>query len=106
MQKVILYYKFTPLGDPESVRLWQESLCENLGLKGRIIVSKHGINGTLAGEMGQLKLYTHKTKLFTPFKGTQFKWSDGTTDHFPRLSVKVRNEIVSFGAADELKVDE
>ena len=32
--KVILYYGFTPLEDPEAVKLWQKQLCESLNLKG------------------------------------------------------------------------
>jgi UPF0176 protein len=36
----------------------------------------------------------------------EFKWSAGSAEDFPKLSVKVREEIVSFGAADELRVDE
>lgn len=106
LQKIILYYKFTPIADPEAVRLWQLTLCEMLGLKGRIIISGHGINGTLGGDMEALKAYIKKTKSFAGFKGTVFKWSEGTRDHFPKLSVKVRDEIVTFGATDELKVDE
>jgi UPF0176 protein len=106
MQKVILYYKFTPLTDPEAVRLWQRTLCEKLNLTGRILLSKHGINGTLGGDIEDLKTYAKETKLFAPFKGTAFKWSDGGRDNFPKLSVKVRDEIVTFGAAKELEVDE
>lgn len=106
MQKVILYYKFTPLHDPEAVRLWQRSLAESLGLKGRVLISKHGINGTLGGDIEALKRYVSQTKQYPGFKGTEFKWSDGTGNEFPRLSVKVRDEIVSFGAGDELQVDE
>ena len=53
-----------------------------------------------------LKAYAKATKSYSGFKGTAFKWSDGTRDHFPRMSVKVRDEIVSFGAGDELQVDE
>lgn len=105
MQKIILYYKFAPIADPEAVRLWQSTLCDSLGLKGRIIVSKHGINGTLGGDLEALKRYAHKTRLFAPFKGMEIKWSDGGVADFPKLSVKVRNELVSFGAADELEVD-
>ena len=45
LQKVILYYGFAPVADPEAVRLWQRNLCETLGIKGRILISKHGING-------------------------------------------------------------
>jgi UPF0176 protein len=41
-----------------------------------------------------------------PFKGTEFKWSEGGKEDFPKLSVKVRDEIVTFGAANELKVEE
>ena len=105
MQKIILYYKFAPITDPEAVRLWQKALCEKLHLQGRILISKHGINGTLGGEVNDLKTYAKETKAFTVLKGTQFKWSDGSREDFPKLSVKVRDEIVTFGAADELKVD-
>lgn len=106
MQKIILYYKFVPITDPEAIRLWQKTLCEKLDLCGRIIISPHGINGTLGGDIDDLKAYVKETKSFKPFKGTTFKWSDGTREDFPKLSVKVREEIVTFGAADELRVDE
>ncbi len=105
MQRILLYYKFTPLADPEAVRLWQRSLCEKLNLKGRILISEHGINGTVGGELADLKTYAKETKQFAGFKTMKFKWSEGSRDHFPRLSIKVRDEIVSFGAPDELKVD-
>jgi UPF0176 protein len=56
-QKIILYYKFAPIADPEAVRLWQRTLCEKLHLRGRILISKHGINGTLGGNIDDLKAY-------------------------------------------------
>lgn len=106
MQKIILYYKFTPIADPEAVRLWQKTLCEKLNLRGRILISKHGINGTLGGDLNDLKTYVKETKQFAGFKGTTFKWSEGGREDFPKLGVKVRDEIVSFGAEEELKVNE
>lgn len=106
MEKILLYYKFTPVADPEMMKLWQRTLCEKLNLKGRIIISEHGINGTVGGNIDDLKTYIKETKQFAGFKGTVFKWSDGTRDDFPRLSVKVRPELVAFGAPGELKVDE
>ena len=105
-QKVILYYGFTPISDPEALRLWQWTLCENLGLRGRILISKHGINGTLGGDMSAIKRYIKATKQYSGFHNMDFKWSEGTGDDFPRLRVRVRDEIVSFGAPDELEVDE
>jgi UPF0176 protein len=106
MQKIILYYKFVPISDPVAVRLWQRTLCEKLNLKGRILISGHGINGTLGGELADLKTYIKETKLHEAFKGMAFKWSDGGRADFPKLSVKVRAEIVTFGATDEIKVDQ
>ena len=104
--KVILYYAFTPLEDTEAIKLWQKTLCQALGLRGRILISKHGINGTVGGDMKDVKRYIKATKEYLPFKAMEFKWSEGTGDEFPRLSVKVRDEIVAFGVPDELKVDE
>ena len=106
MKKIILYYLFTPIKDPEAIRLWQTNLCESLGLTGRIIISEHGINGTLGGDLDNLKKYVSKNKSYVPFKKLTYKWSKGSGDDFPRLSVKVRDEIVTFGATKELRVDE
>ena len=105
-QKVILYYCFTPISDPTAMRFWQQNLCETLGLKGRIIISKQGINGTLGGDMDDLKKYVHKTKLYPGFKKTEFKWSGGTGNDFPRLQVRVRDELVAFGDPNIIEVDE
>jgi UPF0176 protein len=104
--KVLLYYHFTPLEDPEAIRLWQWQLCEHLDLKGRILISKHGINGTVGGELKNIKRYIKATRSYPAFKPMEFKWSEGTGHDFPRLRVRVRDEIVSFGTLDEIKVDE
>lgn len=106
MQKIVLYYKFVPISDPEVVMLWQKTLCESLNLQGRIIVSPHGINGTVGGSIEDVKRYIKATKNYKPFKEIVFKWSDGAREDFPRLSVKVREELVAFNAANELKIDE
>ncbi len=106
LQKIILYYGFTPISDPEAVKLWQQNLSESLGLKGRILISKHGINGTLGGDMSALKKYVKTTKQYTGFRKIDFKWSMGNGNDFPRLKVRVRNELVAFDAPDAIKVTE
>jgi len=110
--KILLYYIFTPLADPEAVRLWQRDLCAGLGLRGRILISKDGLNGTVGGDLPAIKKYIRKTRDYAPFKNIDFKWSEGTgldasgrSLDFPKLVVKVRDEIVSFGAPGELRVD-
>lgn len=107
MQKILLYYKFTPIADPEAMKLWQKTLCDSLGLRGRILVSQHGLNGTVGGEIQDLKQYIKATKQFAGFKDIVFKWSDGVKEDFPRMSVKARRELVGFkNSDDEFTVDE
>jgi UPF0176 protein len=125
--KILLYYAFAPIADPEAVRLWQRELCLSLGLRGRILISEHGLNGTVGGEIDACKQYLRKTKEHPAFKNLDVKWSDGSgfvddvpellhghdrrapwrqISDFPRLSVKVRTEVVSFGAPNELRVND
>ncbi|MHC5558505.1 oxygen-dependent tRNA uridine(34) hydroxylase TrhO [Kocuria sp. U4B] len=104
--RIVLHYVFTPLPDPAAVVLWQRALCESLGLRGRILVSPHGLNGTVGGEVGAVKQYVRTTRSYPGFRDTVFKWSEGSAEDFPRLSVKQRDELVSFGAPGELEVDE
>jgi UPF0176 protein len=103
--KVLLFYMFTPLADPEAVHQWQRVLCESLGIRGRIIISPHGINGTVGGPMADIKKYVRATRRYEAFKEIDFKWSEGTGSDFPRLSIKVRPELVAFGVPDEIEVD-
>lgn len=97
MDKVILYYKFMPIPDPETVMHWQRALCMSLGLKGRILISDKGLNGTLGGDANALKQYTRAMSQHRLFKGITYKWSDGSADHFPKLIIKVRPETVTLG---------
>lgn len=106
MQKILLYYKFTPISDPRAVMLWQKTLTESLRLRGRILVSEQGINGTVGGDLDDLKSYIKSTKQYDGFKDIVFKWSDGSKENFPRMSVKVRRELVGFqNSEDEFEVD-
>jgi UPF0176 protein len=105
MNKVILYYKFVPVADPAMTVRWQKELCARLGLKGRIIVSPHGINGTLGDDIESLREYKREMNRSVTFKDIVYKWSDGTGHDFPRLSVKVRDELVAF-KVPEIKVDD
>jgi len=111
--KIVLFYVFTPIADPEAIRVWQRDLGEALGLRGRLLISKDGVNGTLGGDVRVLKRWARSFRSYAPFADTDIKWSDGTgvdadgrSIDFPKLSVKVRDEIVSFGAPGELRVDE
>jgi UPF0176 protein len=102
--KIILYYKFVPVPDPAMTMRWQRELCMRLGLTGRVLISKHGINGTLGGDIEALRQYKREMNKSVVFKGILYKWSDGQGNDFPKLQVKVKNELVALQAADEIIV--
>lgn len=106
MQKILLYYKFFPVDDPALMKLWQKTLCDSLNLRGRILISSQGINGTVGGDIEDLKKYIKATKQFAGFKDILWKWSEGGRDDFPRMSVKLKKELVAFETWNEIEIDE
>ncbi len=97
--KVLLYYKYVHIPKPKEVMEKQRVLCSALNIKGRIIIAEEGINGTVEGTTNATKKYM-KAVLKNPlFNDIHFKVSDGNGDAFPKLSVKVRKEIVTSDVA-------
>ena len=47
--RVLLYYKYVTIDDPETFASEHLEFCKENNLKGRILVSTEGINGTLSG---------------------------------------------------------
>lgn len=93
--QVLLYYKYVGIEDPGEVARVQRELCERLGLKGRIIVANEGINGTVEGLTKDAERYIEEMQKDRRFQDVWFKKSEGFGDAFPRLSIKVRPEIVA-----------
>ena len=99
--KIILFYKYIAIDNPVVLRDEQRRICEKLGLKGRVIVATEGINATLEGLEKDTKEYQRFMIQDSGFRDIQFKISDGTGTAFPKLSVKVRSEIVAGRLGDE-----
>ena len=78
----------------------EHSLCIDLNLKGRIRISKEGINGTLSGEENELRQYM--TASVAKYGDIHWKTSgyisekSSTAQEFQELSVKVTKEVVSL----------
>ena len=105
--KILLFYKYVPINDPVMLRNEQFELCTRLGMKGRFIVAHEGINGTLEGTQGACKEYMEMMNTDPRFTDIHWKVSKGTLDGtaFPRLSTKVRKEIVSLHLGNEEDID-
>ena len=94
--KIILFYKYVRIDDPETVAERQREICARLGLTGRCIIASEGINATFEGTTGNIQKYLKELEKDKRFLNIHFKFSLGTGNSFPKLSIKVRKEIVSL----------
>ncbi len=97
---VILFYKYVPLDDPHAFASGQRKLCVELGVKGRVLIAREGVNGTLAGPADAIEKYMSELKTDSRFMDIEFKVSEGDAATFPKLVVKVRKEIVTLNAGE------
>ena len=97
MHSIILFYKYVSIQYPQQILKWQKKICKELNLKGRIILAEEGINGTLGGHPDQLQEYKKLMNAHPLFGEIDFKESHNVGDHFPRLRIVVKNEIVYLG---------
>ena len=92
--------------DSKALRNEQFELLKRLGAKGRIIVAHEGINGTFEATEEACQEYVEFMKADHRFLDIHWKISDGIDGNtFPRLSVKVRPEIVSLHLGEEADID-
>lgn len=98
MFTVILFYKFIDVSDPAALAQAHKEKCRELGLTGRMFVAEEGINATLEGTQEAIDAYKKFLVSDPRFADILVKESSGTGSAFPKLTVKVRNEVVTLGA--------
>lgn len=96
--KVILFYKFVNIRNPEKVKVLQRQLCENLHLKGRMLLATEGVNATFEGTVRDINKYKKELTKTRAFKDIVFKESESNGKAFTKLEIKVRDEVVTLGA--------
>jgi predicted sulfurtransferase len=97
MHSIILFYKYVTIQYPKQILKWQKKICQELNLKGRIILAEEGINGTLGGTTQNLERYKQLMNEHELFGSIDYKESHNVGDHFPRLRIVVKDEIVYLG---------
>jgi len=102
--QVLLFYKYVTVEDPQALRAWVLKRAKELDLTGRVIIAEEGINGTLEGTLENTDLFGQEIVGNPLFSDMQIKTSTGDGATFPKLSVKVRDEIVGT-QFDKAKVD-
>jgi predicted sulfurtransferase len=105
MGKILLFYNYTQFECPKRILKWQRQICDNLGLTGRIIIAKEGINGTVGGSDESCERYKHIMLNHPQLHNTDFKESPGGAECFPRMRIVIKDEIVHLGAKEAANIE-
>ena len=93
-------YKFEPLVDPiDLVSLYQQK-CDELKLKGTMLISKNGINFSLAGTQQATDTIIAFLEEDNRFLNIPLKVTYSETQPFRRMKVRLKKEIISLGRKD------
>ena len=104
--KVAAFYSFAELTNIEELQMIFTTFLQKEDIKGTVLIAREGVNGTVAGSesgIDEFKNFLQSQNLYVP---KNFKTSSCLDDPFPRLKVKLKNEIVSIGnnLADPSKI--
>jgi len=93
--KVISFYRYTEIEQPEILINLVRSKCKESKILGRILIGKEGINGAISGTNDSIE----KFKLFIKkkFLNLTFREQDTKKNTYHKLVVRYREEICSFG---------
>lgn len=100
MRRVLAFYKFVEVDDPQAVQQELLQLGDKLGIKGTILLAAEGVNGTIVGETQDLEHM--QQALIQRFGALPLKWSELNEENpgFYRYKVKIKPEIVTLGLPD------
>ena len=90
-------YKFAPLADLKPLRKRLLDLCENLGLRGTILISTEGVNLFVAGARESVAAVLAELRSLPGLEGLKVKESESARQPFNRMLVRIKREIIAFG---------
>ncbi|GAA3326984.1 hypothetical protein GCM10020331_065130 [Ectobacillus funiculus] len=104
--RVLLYYMYAPIENPEEFAAQHLEFCKELGLKGRILVAEEGINGTVSGTIEQTDEYMQAMqKKILVLQKWCLKWMKQMDMHL-KMHVRPREELVTLRLEDDVNPNE
>ena len=94
---VLLYYCYNKLNDKNKYCQLHKEFCTYLDLKGRIIISDEGLNGTVSGSKEDCQIYMEFVKSDSRFSNIDFKIDNCDKHLFPKLSIKIKPYLIKIG---------
>lgn len=100
--RVLLYYKYVSIDNPEELTESHLLFCKEQGLKGRILISEEGINGTVSGTFEQTETYMNEMKKDPRFEDMVYKIDEADEHAFKKMHVRHRDQLVSFDLEEDV----
>jgi len=95
MINISSFYKFVEIKDLLNLKSDFKKFLENYKIKGNIILSLEGINGTISGEKNNLdSFFLYSKKKLNISKFDVINESISKSSPFKRLKIKLKNEVV------------
>ncbi|RJS61184.1 rhodanese-related sulfurtransferase [Bacillus sp. PK3_68] len=100
--RVLLYYHYVSIDNPEEYAAEHLEFCKELGLKGRILVSHEGINGTVSGTVEQAEAYMSEMKKDPRFADMVYKIDEADEHAFKKMKVRPKKELVTLRLEEDI----
>ncbi len=96
MYRVLLYYKYVKIDNAKFLAEEHLEFCKSLNLRGRILITPEGINGTCSGKFNRTEKYIEHMRLDPRFKDLWFKIDEVDGHVFKKMHVRYKDELVTF----------
>lgn len=102
MYRVLLFYKYVKIENPRFFAEEHLAYCLQLGLRGRIIISEEGINGTCSGSYKNTDRYIQHMRSDSRFSDIMFKTDEVKGHVFKKMHVRHKKELVTSRFAEDI----
>ena len=93
---ILLFYKFQKIKNPEYFARKYKRACKKLGICGKVLIAKEGVNGSISGTKEQVEKYKEFLLSQNGFEDVKFKEETAFKHPFTKMNVRVRKEIISL----------
>ncbi|WP_336787185.1 oxygen-dependent tRNA uridine(34) hydroxylase TrhO [Paenibacillus sp. MMO-177] len=94
--RILLYYKYVHIDNPAELTAEHLQFCKDLGVKGRILISEQGINGTCSGTVEQTDAYIAHMRQNPLFADMVYKIDESEGHVFKKIFVRHKKELVTL----------
>ena len=102
--RVLLFYKYVNLQNPERIVLEHLHWCLQNKIKGRVFFANEGVNGTVSGLSENIEKYKSHLKKYPEFSDLWFKEDVADAQAFNKMHVRLKKEIV-YGDLNDVSIE-